>query len=88
MAFFHADGRLRLHSHPTAFTPHAAPCEGGALADPRCCSMEVDYSPLDERKEGGDGALVQVDDSGDGGSTDSSIMVQVSSHHQSRAVRR
>ena len=66
---------MRLHSHPTAFTPHAAPCEGGALADPRCCSMEVDYSPLDERKEGGDGALVQVHDSGDGGSTDSPMQI-------------
>ena len=58
-----------------AFTPHAAPCEGGALADPRCCSMEVNYSPLDERKEGGDGALVQVHDSGDGGSTDSPMQI-------------
>ena len=57
------------------FTPHAAPCEGGALAGHRCCSMEVDYSPLDECREGGDGALVQVHDSGDGGSTDSPMQI-------------
>ena len=37
--------------------------------------MEVDYSPLDERKEGGDGALAQVHDSGDGGSTASPMHV-------------
>ena len=48
---------------------------GGALADPRCCSMEVDYSPLDERMEGGDGALAQVHDSGDGGSTASPMQI-------------
>jgi hypothetical protein len=32
--------------------------------------MEVDHSALDERKGDGDGALVQVHDSGDGGSID------------------
>ena len=37
--------------------------------------MEVDYSPLDERKEGGDGALAQVHDSGDGGSIDSPMQI-------------
>ena len=47
----------------------------GALADPRCCSMEFDSSPLDERKEGGDGALAQAHDSGDGGSIDSPMQI-------------
>ena len=79
MIGFDADGRSRLHSHrpagclPSHLMLHHV--RRGALAGPRCCSMEVDSSPLDERKEGGDDALVQVHDSGDGGSIGSPMQI-------------
>ena len=36
-------------------------------------SMEVDYGPLDECKEGGDGALLRAGEHGDGDSADFSL---------------
>ena len=37
--------------------------------------MQVDYGPLDERKEGGDGALLDAEESDHGGSTDFPMQV-------------
>jgi hypothetical protein len=64
---------------------HASGCSAHLLLRPNCAHtrclaagadqrrMEVDWSPVDERKEGGDGALLRAGEHADGDSADLSL---------------
>ena len=50
-------------------------CDGCVVVGRHCSSMEVDYPPLDECKEGDDGAPFDGHESKDGGSGDFSMQI-------------
>jgi hypothetical protein len=84
IAYIDSDGRWPTCTDLIAFIRLAAACEGCALAGRHYCSMEVDYGPIDECKEGGDASLVDVSEHDDGSSTDFPMQIDQGQLHISR----